>query len=1286
MKPPNAPNTPKRRRSFGVFGVFGGLVLLLAAAAATPAIAADDPAALELDGLAREARLDYEGAFDAYGRALEAALDAADHAAAEVYVHKLTFLGERTGRFPALGEAAAKARARRLPPLLDARCALAEGRAALAAGDIARAEKIAAGLGFLGRFAIAGPFENERGGDFGTAYGPEKGPIDLEKRYAGKGREIGWSFPSRDAFLGEVDLDAMLRPNDEALAYALTYVKWEAEPRAAALRAGSDEGLKVWWNEDLVLARDVNRTRELDQDAAAIVLRKGWNRLLLKVTERKGPWGFMVRITEPDGKPLEKPLAVEPRVAVADAAALAPLPPGAPALPEPGRGAIDHYDALVKAGKATARDFFHLGYLHYRRKAHDENEHPDRDAFKQAVALEEKSSIYHAYLSFVSSASGEFSVNREENARRMELVRALELDPVHARAALFLGDYYFRSLRNADKAEQFADQALKAAPRALDAIVLKADLATRRGWGASARALLLGLEKDAATKTNPGALARVASVRAGLGDLAAAERLLRAALEIDFAAGSVRSQLVETLKARGDVAGALAALADRARLEPFDVGTRLERATLLAGGDRLAEAAKEVDGALEISPQDDAALAERGRILLRLGKTAAALDDFGRALALNPNRVEIRRYVEFLRAEEKPFEAEYRLDAEAAIAAAKDVPLDKEVGARVVLENVVMRVNPDGTASRFEQRVLRIENDEGVEGFDHYGVSFAVGEQKVTFKRATVFKTDGRREEARIDNASGDGGAGEFTTYSSRGVDLPTLAIGDSVVVEFRLDDLRQSFFGDYFGHVHFFQGMAPVERSRFTLVAPAEKQLHFNPRRLDQEPEVKKSADGATVVRVWEKRKVPKIEQEPNMPSYEEIAPCIQVSTFKDWDAFAKWYWSLVRKQQEISPEMRAKVTELVNGKKTREEKIRAIYNFVVTDVRYNDRWEFGVHGFKPYNADSIFQRRFGDCKDKATLIITMLSAVDIPAFPVLIEGESARSEEDFTLPLMSHFNHCIAYAPGPAPDGGDGWFLDGTAQFHEATNLPNMDFGAKVLIVRPDGGEIKQVKWPDPLKENGLREEHRVALRADGGATIASEIVPGGIYSVVMRDSFQNPGKRRETLEKIYGRHFAGATVVEESFGVLRNLDEPGRVRFKVDVPKLVKQAGGGFAIEEVPSAFFEFIYAEHVSDFAAKAERRYDVVLPVPSGVEATIEYALPEGFTLKTTPAETKIDSEFGTYVKRYEVSGKSLRVTRRLSVNAQRIPVAKYQAWRKFANEIDRADDDRAVLGKGGPQE
>lgn len=116
------------------------------------------------------------------------------------------------------------------------------------------------------------------------------------------------------------------------------------------------------------------------------------------------------------------------------------------------------------------------------------------------------------------------------------------------------------------------------------------------------------------------------------------------------------------------------------------------------------------------------------------------------------------------------------------------------------------------------------------------------------------------------------------------------------------------------------------------------------------------------------------------------------------------------------------------------------------------------------------------------------------------------------------------------------------------------------------------------------------------------------------------------------------------------------------------------------------FEWIYAQKMSELARKSERRWDVILPVPSGVEETAEVELPDGFSLKHVPKDARLETEFGTYEKGYAIEGSVLKITRRLVVKAQRVPVEKYARWREWAIAVDRADEGRAILGKGGLEE
>ncbi|MBU0477217.1 tetratricopeptide repeat protein [bacterium] len=156
---------------------------------------------------------------------------------------------------------------------------------------------------FVTDWYVIGPFsyELERGLD--TVYPPEK-DVKLDSVYEGDIGLVTWSkiIPSEN--LGYVNLNSMFSPNDNTIAYALTYA-YSAEDRTIEVRIGSDDGVMAWVNGKMVLKREVFRTASLDQNIVRTRFSKGWNMILLKIAETSGSWGFYFRITDMQGFPIE---------------------------------------------------------------------------------------------------------------------------------------------------------------------------------------------------------------------------------------------------------------------------------------------------------------------------------------------------------------------------------------------------------------------------------------------------------------------------------------------------------------------------------------------------------------------------------------------------------------------------------------------------------------------------------------------------------------------------------------------------------------------------------------------------------------------------------------------------------------------------------------------------------------------------------------------------------------------------------------------------------------------
>ncbi len=152
---------------------------------------------------------------------------------------------------------------------------------------------------FIKDWNIIGPFDAPDMDALTMVFPPEE-EIELAKIYPGKaGRSAAWIKAQADAS-GYIDLTGLLQPFEQVIAYASGWVK-SPDDRPADLLLGSDDGLRVWINDALVLTNPVNRASEPDLDRVTVRLRKGWNKVLLKVLQGSGAWGFHARFADPDG-------------------------------------------------------------------------------------------------------------------------------------------------------------------------------------------------------------------------------------------------------------------------------------------------------------------------------------------------------------------------------------------------------------------------------------------------------------------------------------------------------------------------------------------------------------------------------------------------------------------------------------------------------------------------------------------------------------------------------------------------------------------------------------------------------------------------------------------------------------------------------------------------------------------------------------------------------------------------------------------------------------------------
>ncbi|MCX7704514.1 MAG: hypothetical protein N2234_10555, partial [Planctomycetota bacterium] len=358
----------------------------------------------ELKALKFEARGEYRKSYEAYLSATKDAIKCgiekeksgdknaakAFWASAEVYLHRTVSLFSQMANpdynelASALGEIDSEAN----NAVFSGYVKYYLSQALLRCGRAESARQIADSAGFVRHWFIVGPFDNEQGTGFETAYPPEE-KVNFKEVYKGKRRAVKWREIPVDAPLPIIDMNAMMRPNDQVLAYAASYV-FSPVAQDVAIRIGSDEGFKLFVNGREVASDNVKRRFEFDQNVVAAHLSEGWNLIMLKVAELKDEWKFCVRLTAPDGSPL-KGLRFAKTMEEASSIEVANYVE-AKAIVE--RGARDYYEMVLE--KESAEDpvaLFHLAYLHTVYHWMDETVRKNREYLEKLLSKYKESAI-----------------------------------------------------------------------------------------------------------------------------------------------------------------------------------------------------------------------------------------------------------------------------------------------------------------------------------------------------------------------------------------------------------------------------------------------------------------------------------------------------------------------------------------------------------------------------------------------------------------------------------------------------------------------------------------------------------------------------------------------------------------------------------------------------------------------------------------------------------------------------------------------------------------------------
>jgi hypothetical protein len=620
-----------------------------------------------------------------------------------------------------------------------------------------------------------------------------------------------------------------------------------------------------------------------------------------------------------------------------------------------------------------------------------------------------------------------------------------------------------------------------------------------------------------------------------------------------------------------------------------------------------------------------------------------------------------------------------------------NVPLpahdDKTDAVRLYSEQI-LTVQSNGKIKTIERAAFKILRPDG----DYLRMVTASydSETRITGMRAWCIPADGKdyevKESSAVETALlGVDGSELVTDVRTKVMEIPAAVPGNIVGYEIEHED-RPYVLQDEWE----FQTGLPTREAHFTLQLPPGweyKAVWLN------HPEL--APVGANNTWQWTVSNVPAIKSEEDMPPPVGVAGRMIVSLFppggvnkgfQSWSEMGSWYSNLTSGRRDSSPEIKLKVASLTASAPTPLAKMQALAAFLQSDIRYVAIF-LGIGGLQPHTATDIFANRYGDCKDKATLLSSMLEQAGIDSYYVVINAERGVVTSS-TPPHLAGFNHvilAIQLPPGlndPSllatmqhPKLGRILFFDPTdhlTPFGQLSGTLQANYG---LLVTPDGGEL--VELPQlPAASNGINRSAKLTLDDKGNLQGEVREVRVGDQAAYQRSALRSVDKaadRIKLIETTLAYSLATFQIAKATMTGLHETTTPFEYDYSFVSPNYAKHAGDLLLVRP------RVLGSKASGVLETNEPRQYPVEFPGPERDTDVFEITLPAGYDVDDLPLPVDADYDFADYHSKAEKDGNVLRYTRVFEVKQLSVPINRMDDLKKFYRIIATDERNSAVL-------
>ena len=600
-------------------------------------------------------------------------------------------------------------------------------------------------------------------------------------------------------------------------------------------------------------------------------------------------------------------------------------------------------------------------------------------------------------------------------------------------------------------------------------------------------------------------------------------------------------------------------------------------------------------------------------------------------------------------------------------------PQPASTEAVVLTDETVLTIAPSGELTTQYRRAVKVLTPAG--RGHAYGAASFDNNTKLRGFRGWSISPVGKVQALRERDAA-EMSAGDFEVYTDARVkvlDLPS-EVGSVIAYEYELRERPYEA-----ATIWRFQESIPVLKARLEAKLPFG--WRHEARWMNYAPVAEQAGP------VWQVVDIPAIPDEPRMPEAATVAGRLGVqwislgagTASRSWGDIAKWYGALATPRLAATPSMQTATRALISGA---ADPIRALARFAQRDVRYV-AVEIGIGGYQPHAAGEVFTNRYGDCKDKATLLKSMLSEIGVESYFVVVH--TSRGMVDPSFASIGSFNHVITAIRIPKekraglhaviehPKLGTLLLFDPTSTTTPFGHLPPYLQASRGLLVGPDGGELIELPSLAP-EASELRRVARLKLDPNGTLSGTIDEIRTGDLASSMRGTLQalNANERIRFVESSLDYHLARQSVTDVK---IENLDDPETdliIGYQLTAPGYASRVADLILIRPR-------VVGSKAERTIVLTERKHSYVTEGPSLHTDDVEIAIPATIALDELPKPVTLSSPLVQYSSSSVFEKGVLHYKRRYAMQKHVVDLASIPALNQAFAKISADERASAVF-------